>query len=314
MLTILDGGMGRELIRRGFADATGLWSAKPLLDNPTAVVQAHLDYIAAGAAIITTNSYASIPSYLEKAGLASRYEALTALAGQLARAAAERAGAGTLVAGGLPPLAESYRADLALADDVARPLYANLARALEPNVDLFLCETMASAREARNAALAACDAAATRGLPVYVSYTLDETPGQGLRSGETIAAALDAVADLNIDAFLFNCTSPDAIHAGMETLARLADKPFGGYPNCFDVPPGWTLDNAVQARPRELSTQRFVADGLRAAALGASFYGGCCHVGPEHIAALAAAQRAAPPHQFSPRGRIVASKRQAERG
>ena len=291
MLTVLDGGMGVELIRRGVAAASGLWSAQALIQDPDAVVRTHRDYIAAGARIITTNSYSTIPSYLEKAGLEERCEELTALAGALARQAADCSGEQVLVAGSLPPLSESYRADMAPPDDVARPLYAKLARALEPNVDLFLCETMASAREGRNAALAAREAAAVRRLPVYVAWTLAETPGQGLRSGEPIAAALDAVADLDIDAFLFNCTSPDAIHAAMETLSQLTDKPFGGYPNCFDVPSGWTLDNDVPARPRELTVQSFVADGLRAERLGASFYGGCCTVGPEHIAALAQAVR-----------------------
>lgn len=291
MLTILDGGLGGELIRRGLAEETGLWSARPLLENPAAVAQAHRDYIAAGAQIITTNSYSTIPSYLGKAGLASRYVELTRLAGELARQAADDSGADVLVAGALPPLSESYRADLVPPDDEARPIYVELAAALEPNVDLFLCETMSAAREARNAALAATAAGAKRGLPVYVAWTLDERPGHGLRSGESIAEALAALADLDIAAYLFNCTSPEAIHAGMATLAELTDKPFGGYPNRFNIPPGWTLDNDVPATARELPREAFVAQARHAMALGASLYGGCCHVGPEYIAALAAALR-----------------------
>ena len=291
MLTILDGGMGGELIRRGLAQETGLWSARPLIENPAAVKQVHRDYIAAGAQIITTNSYSTIPSYLAKAGLESRYEELTRLAGELARRAADASGAEVRVAGALPPLSESYRADLVPSADEAAPIYARLAAALEPNVDLFVCETMSSATEARTAAMAATAAAAKRGLPVYVAWTLDERPGQGLRSGESIAAALATLADLDIAAYLFNCTSPEAIHAGMATLTELTDKPFGGYPNCFDIPAGWTLDNDVPAQGRPLPLTQFVAAARRAMALGASLYGGCCHVGPEYIAALAAAVR-----------------------
>ena len=291
MLTILDGGMGVELIRRGVAQDTGLWSAQPLIENPAAVRQAHLDYIAAGAHIITTNSYSTVPSYLAKANLESRYVELTRLAGELARRAADESGADVRVAGGLPPLSESYRADLVPPDDEARPIYANLAAALAPNVDLFLCETMASAREARNAASAAVAAGAPRGLPVYVAWSLDDRPGHGLRSGESIAQALAALEDLDIQAYLFNCTSPDAIHAGMETLAKLTDKPFGGYPNRFNIPAGWTLDNDVPAEPRDMSCAHFVDEARRAMALGASLYGGCCHVGTEYIAALATALR-----------------------
>ena len=290
MVTILDGAMGGELIRRGFAERTGLWSAKPLLENPDAVVRAHLDYIAAGAQVITTNSYSTIPSYLCKEHLESRYVELTALAGELAHRAARESGAQVRVAGCLPPLSESYRADMVPSDEEARPVYANLARALEPNVDLFLCETMSSAREARNAALAGRAAGRARGLPVYVSWTLSETPGGGLRSGETIPRALDAVADLAIDGFLFNCTTREAIAAGMTTLAGLTDKPFGGYPNRMHIPDDWTLDNEAEAEHHhELGMHAFVEGALDAFANGASLYGGCCGVGPEDIAALAEA-------------------------
>lgn len=291
MLTILDGGMGGELIRRGFAQGTGLWSAQPLIEHPEAVAQAHRDYIGAGAEIITTNSYSTIPSYLAKEGLESRYLELTRLAGELARGAADASGGRVRVAGSLPPLSESYRPDLAPPDAEARPIYANLARALAPNVDLFLCETMASAREARNAASAARAVGAERGLPVWVAWTLDERPGHGLRSGESIAQALDALADLDIAAYLFNCTAPEAIRAGMETLAKLTDKPFGGYPNRFNVPAGWTLDNEAPVEPRELPQALFVAEARRAMALGATMYGGCCDVGPSYIQALATAVR-----------------------
>lgn len=292
MVTVLDGGMGGELIRRGVIASRGLWSAQALIDQPDAVRQIHADYIAAGARIITTNSYATIPSYLCKAGLEDRYAELTGRAGALARRAADQSDEDVLVAGSLPPLSESYRSDLVPADRDAQPIYANLAAALAPHVDLFLCETMACAREARNAAVAARQAGAARALPVYASWTLDETPGRGLRSGESIGHAVDAVRDLALDGFLFNCTSPEAIDAGMAQIADLTDKPFGGYPNRLRVPDGWTLDNDVQTEHRDdVSTRHFVAAGLRAVERGASLYGGCCGIGPEDIAALTRALR-----------------------
>ena len=84
-LTILDGGMGSELIRRGATSRDGLWSAGALLDCPETVVDIHTDYIRAGAEVITTNSYSTIPSYLERHGLETRYEELAHLAGSLAQ-------------------------------------------------------------------------------------------------------------------------------------------------------------------------------------------------------------------------------------
>ena len=79
--------MGAELIKRGLTPRTGLWSARALLDEPEGVVQVHAEYIEAGASVITTNSYSTIPSYLAKAGMAESYQELTVVAAKLARVA-----------------------------------------------------------------------------------------------------------------------------------------------------------------------------------------------------------------------------------
>ena len=289
MVTILDGGMGVELQRRSITEPTALWSAQALIDDPDGVVQTHLDYITAGARMIITNSYSTVPSYLQSANLESAYVELTAFAGELARRAVTESRMDVRVAGGLPPLSESYRPDLVPPDGEARPIYANMAQALEPNVDLFICETMSSAREGRNAVIEAKQAAADRHLPVYISWTLNENPGGGLRSGESIPKAFDAVAGLDIDGFLFNCTYPEAIEAGLKMLTPMTDKPIGGYPNRYHVPEGWTLGQEVSERSEHLSTRLFVEGAMRAFEAGATIYGGCCAVGPDDIAALAKA-------------------------
>ncbi len=288
MVTLMDGGMGRELIRRGAASPTGLWSAKALLEAPSAVIETHRDYIAAGARIVTTNSYSCVPAYLGKAGIADRYVELAALAGRLAREAVGGTGVAVRVAGSLPPLEESYRSDLVIDDDEARPIYSALAQALAPYVDLFLCETMSSIRESRNATAAARAVGAKHGLPVFVSWTLNEQPGTGLRSGESISDAFHALEDLELGGFLFNCTHPDAIESGVKEIVGLTDKPVGGYPNRFDVPGGWTLDGAISVEHRVgFETAQFVRAAAGCAESGATLLGGCCGIGPEDIAALA---------------------------
>lgn len=289
MITVMDGGMGRELIRRGVALRSGLWSATALISAPKTVVEVHRDFIAAGARIITTNSYSCVPSYLGKAGQSHRYAELAGLSGQLAREAADGSEESVLVAGSMPPLSESYRPDLVIDDAEAGPIYATLAAALEPHIDMFLCETMSSIRETRNAAEAALASAAARGLPVYVAWTLDEHPGSGLRSGESIREAHAALADLPIAGFLFNCTHPDAIEAGLGEIGGLTDLPTGGYPNRFDVPKGFTLDGSLSVKEREdFGTEQFVRAAQQFIDRGASFVGGCCGISPEDIAALTA--------------------------
>ena len=284
-LTIMDGGMGGELIRRGWPRG-GLWSAKALLENPEVVRAVHEDYINAGAQVIITNSYSTVPSYLAKENMDSRYIELTRIAAGLAREVADAAAPDVKVAGCVPPLSESYRPDLVPADDEARPIYVEIVKALSTDVDLYVCETMSSVREAVNAASSA--RLTDPDKPLWVALTLADQPGGGLRSGEGMEQVVAALEPYAVDAFLFNCTDPSAISVALEELAPLTDKPTGAYPNRFHVPPGWTLDNEIKTEPTELSVAQyleFVATWRRS---GASIIGGCCGVGPEFIAALSA--------------------------
>jgi S-methylmethionine-dependent homocysteine/selenocysteine methylase len=289
---VLDGGMGVEIAKRYDAAKQGLWSASVLLDRPDIVLDVHQDFIRAGARMIITNTYSTIPSYLGKAGRADDSVALTTLGGELARRAADDSGQSVQVAGSLPPLSESYRPDLVPAADVSLPIYRNLVAALRPNVDLFICETMSSAIEAHTAASQA--KAFGGGKPVYVSWTLKEAPGTGLRSGETIAQAFNQLQALDVDGFLLNCTSPEAIEASITELKGLTDKPLGGYANRVkEVPIGWTLDNDIMNEQREDITKDYFVDlCLRYVARGATIVGGCCGIGPDDIAALTQALEA----------------------
>ena len=102
-MTLLDGGMGRELHRRGAPFRQPEWSALALTKAPDVVQQTHLDFIRAGARVITTNSYAVVPFHI-----GARFEregvALAATAGRLAREAVIASGEVVRVAASLPPL------------------------------------------------------------------------------------------------------------------------------------------------------------------------------------------------------------------
>ena len=109
-----------------------------------------------------------------------------------------------------------------------------------------------------------------------------------MRSGETIQAAVESMADLNVNAYLFNCTSPEAISSGLDEIRELTDQPFGAYPNRLSIPEGWTLDNDVATGYRvDLDVASFVEYARRWVDQGASIIGVCCRVGPEYIEALA---------------------------
>ena len=282
-LIVLDGGLGGELIRRGWPSG-GLWSAKALVEQPEIIRSVHDDYINAGARVIITNTYSTIPSYLDKSGMGESYLELTEKAGRIARAAADESEFEVKVAASIPPLSESYRPDLVPEENLARPIYESMAACLAPFADIYLCETMSSIQESKNAVSAI--RRANQSIPIWVAWTLNEEPGAGLRSGESITDAVAALPQEEIEAFLFNCTDPEAITQAIKELSMITDKPYGAYPNQFHVPQGWTLDNDIAVEPRVMTPEEFKGYANRWRQDGASIIGGCCGVGPEYIAAL----------------------------
>ena len=112
---VLDGGMGRELLRIGAPFQQPEWSALALWDGPEWVVQAHTNFIDAGAEMVTTNSYALVPFHIGEERFVAQGRDLASLSGRLARQAVADAGRPITVAGSLPPLFGSYRPDLFVA-------------------------------------------------------------------------------------------------------------------------------------------------------------------------------------------------------
>ena len=125
---LLDGGLGKELRFRGVAVPETIWSAGALMTDPEVVRQIHLDYIAAGADIITTNTYGVIRQDLAKEGIEDRYAELNHLACKLAMQAREMSGREVVIAGSLPPLRGSYRPDLVGPSEEIQALYMRAGR------------------------------------------------------------------------------------------------------------------------------------------------------------------------------------------
>jgi S-methylmethionine-dependent homocysteine/selenocysteine methylase len=283
VITLLDGGSGDR--------PTPLWATQVMLDHPGLVQAIHADYFAAGATVATTNTYAIHHDRLERFGLDHLFRRLHEAA--LAEAQAARAAHGSgRIAGSLGPLIASYRPDLCPAVAEAAPKYAEIARLLAPQVDLFLCETMSSVVQAEGALAGA----AAGGRPVWLSITVDDAEGTRLRSGEPVADLAPVIAAHRPAAILANCSVPEAMAAALAELARFG-LPFGAYANGFthiaeafktDAP---TVD-VLHAR-HDLTPERYAAFAMEWVAQGATIVGGCCEVGPAHIAALAAALRAA---------------------
>ncbi len=288
---VLDGGMGKHLERSGAPFRQPEWSALALLEDPDAVRRAHVDFIDAGADVIIVNSYAVAPFHLGEHRFLERGAELATLAGRLAREAAEAADRPVRVAASLPPLFGSYQPELFRPED-APAMFDLLVAAQAPFVDLWIGETVSSIPEAE-AILAAVDRH-DPSAELWMSFSVpDEPPGDvvDLRSGESVADAVAAVQD-RVAAVLFNCSPPEAItialghvHAALDPETDILT---GGYANAF-VPKqeGYAANEVVLGRREDLTPAEYHDICAGWIASGSSIVGGCCHMFPEHIAALA---------------------------
>ncbi|QYX56467.1 homocysteine S-methyltransferase family protein [Roseovarius sp. SCSIO 43702] len=290
-VTLLDGAIGQELVTRAGERATPLWSTKVMIEHPKMVGEVHLDYFAAGATVATTNTYCVLPDRLDREGIGDRLEELLRTAVMAARRARAAHGRGR-VAGSLGPLVASYRPDLVPAPDEAAARYAEVVALMRDEVDLLLIETMSSVAQAEGALMAATG----QGVPVWLALTVEDEDGTRLRSGEGLGEIAPLLERFEVEAVLINCSRPEAVAAGLPILAEFG-LPFGAYANGFTrideafLTERPTVD-ALEARS-DLDPAAYAEFAMGWVEAGARIVGGCCEVGPAHIAELARRLRAA---------------------
>ncbi|PJG85545.1 homocysteine S-methyltransferase family protein [Conservatibacter flavescens] len=292
-MKILDGGMGRELARRGAPFQQPEWSALALIEQPSAIEEVHSAFIQSGADVITTNSYAVVPFHIGEQRFALKGRDLADLAGRLAKSAVKNSQKQVRIAGSLPPLFGSYRPDLIQQErvkELAQPIIEGLA----PYVDFWLFETQSAIIEPVSV------------LPLlpqdkrrfWVSFTLEDENPQAepcLRSGESVKSAVEKMIELGAEAILFNCCQPEVIGAALEvTRDTLTEKQathieFGAYANAFPPQPKEaTANDGLDEIRTDLAPLDYLGWAEKWKATGATIVGGCCGIGPEHISVLAA--------------------------
>jgi S-methylmethionine-dependent homocysteine/selenocysteine methylase len=286
-ITVLDGGMGRELQRIGAPFRQPEWSALALMEAPDRVVEAHNNFISSGASIITTNSYAVVPFHIGDERFAKEGQHLADLAGRLARRAADASPVNVQVAGSLPPLFGSYLPEL-FDEDAAQGIIDALVYGQAPHVDIWLGETLGSIAEA-TAVRAALERIIDR-KPMWISYTLSDAANGTLRSGEQVDAAVRAAMDLGAEAVLFNCSQAESITAALKIAAPLipAGVQTGGYANRFlsSHTSKGEANEHLSAFRDDLSPHEYGAIVSNWIELGATVVGGCCGMTPQHISEL----------------------------
>jgi S-methylmethionine-dependent homocysteine/selenocysteine methylase len=236
---LLDGATGTELNRRGVDTGLPLWSANALTTDSGLNVlrQVHLDYLNAGADILTTNTFRTNRRALAGKGFSARELTLRAVA--TAREAIVEFGEPAIVAGSLSSLEDCYRPDLVPPNDECLAEHSErIHHLVEGGVDLLLIETMNSIREA---VIAAKIATAT-GLPTWVTFVCD-SKGRIL-SGESLTQAADMLMPLGVKALGVNCMPAHTLAQPLTELRAICgeDFPLMAYGNIgfVDDEQGWT--------------------------------------------------------------------------
>ncbi|MEE4241807.1 MAG: homocysteine S-methyltransferase family protein [Desulfopila sp.] len=285
--TLLDGGMGRELLTMGAPFKQPEWSALALMEAPGFVRKAHDAFIMAGADVITTNTYAIVPFHIGNTAFIKDGRKLIKLAAEIARHAADEAERNVQVAGCIPPLFGSYEPqnfDETKAGDIIAPLIEEQ----KDQIDCWLLETTSSISEARFA----CRCLYPTEKPIWISYTLtdrrDYTGTSTLRSGEATRDAITFAMEADgVEAVLFNCSGPeemeDAIAIGVEVAGKALR--IGCYANSFSLTgSSEIMANAGLSDIRmEITPEVYLHFAKKWKNAGASIIGGCCGIRPAHI-------------------------------
>ena len=284
-ITLLDGSIGQELVKRSGDRATPLWSTSVMIEKPELVNEVHAAYFNAGATVATTNTYAVLYDRLKTADLKDQRFELWETAITAATAARDAHGSGR-VAGSIGPLIASYRPDLCPLPDQAAELYGEIIETIGPQVDVLLIETMCSVDQADGA----MRAAKKSDRPIWLALSVDDFDGTKLRSGENLKDVRPMLDRHQPDAILINCSRPEAVSKGVEIISKFGFK-FGAYANGFArISDGFLQDSPtvdVLEQRQDMSPNHYAEFAMDWVALGATIVGGCCEVGPDHIKELA---------------------------
>lgn len=268
-----DGGMGSMLQERGLlpGELPELWN----LSHPETVKEIHLEYLRAGADVVTANTFgANRFKYKKEEGYS--LESIVTAGVSLARAAVQEAGHGyaALDLGPTGRLLAPY-GDLEF-EDVCLAYKEVVEAGVRAGADLIIIETMGDCYELKAAVLAAKEASS---LPVFATVTLDEK-GKMLTGG-TVEAAAALLEGLGADVIGLNCgLGPVQLLPFMRQLRRISSLPLMANPNAG-------LPRSENGRTvYDIDAAGFAGAMKEMAESGVSVLGGCCGTTPDHIRRL----------------------------
>lgn len=291
-VVLIDGGLATEMESRGHNITSNLWSAKMLVTNPQAIVDAHRAFLDAGARCIISASYQASHKTLADAGVPMDVaDKVIASAVELAKTARDQYLVDNPTAGYVPIVAASigpygaalyngaeYTGEYDTDAGGIRDFHARRMAVLDRcGADALAVETIPNATEAKVLAdmLEECT------TPSWVSFCCrdEENLSDGTPLRESAAIYKD---HRRVKALGINCTSPEFVTKLVGEIRRAApEKAVVVYPNS-----GETYRSADNTWHGTASPLECADAALEWRAAGARLIGGCCRMGPQHIAAM----------------------------
>jgi homocysteine S-methyltransferase len=284
-IVLMDGGTGTGLQALGVPMDGEAWSAVANLTHLDAVQRLHASFLDAGADVLITNTFAAGPGPLAAAGYADRVDEANRNAVSAANAARARAGRDDVVIAG--SMSRMVANGLSRSEPSGPPTQDRLLDAYrrqagilaDAGVDVIALEMMGATAHA----VPAVAAAAETGLPVWLGISIGEaTAGQATTiDGEDVADLIESVRTGAIDAVLVMHTDVRLVSDSLSVIGAVWTGMVGAYPHVGEwTPPNWVFS--------DVPPSTFAGYARDWVVNGASVVGGCCGIGPEHIAELAA--------------------------
>ena len=290
-IIIIDGGTGTDIQSRGVPMAGETWCAEANLTHPAVVRCVHEDYIAAGAEIVTANTYPTSPLLFNALG---RDDDMVRIDKEAVRIAREASGGRVTVAGSfsvmrpMEPGVDRVKKYREWPEKEAKALMRRKAQSLaDAGVDLIMMEMMRDA----DYSLWASEAAVETGLPVWIGISTEPREDKKLsgfaRPDWALEEIVPALAATGADVISIMHTLPNHIGDALGIVRKSWQGPLGAYPESgFFKMPDWQFVDIIE--PTAL-----VACAKDWQKAGASIFGGCCGTNPQHIKALSTAFRRA---------------------
>lgn len=287
---VIDGAMGTQLQLADIKADEWIYEGADLegcnellnLTAPHILETIHDSYAKAGADLISTNTFGSMPWVLDEYDIGHTSYELSKLGAQLVKKSCEKYSTPLkprYVLGSIGPGTKLPSLNHIKYDDMYDG-YKIMAQGLaDGGCDIFLLETCQDPLQIKAALHALNDTAPQ--IPIMVSVTIEMSGTMLIGTDALTIAAI--MAPFNILSLGFNCgTGPKQVHKHVKTLSEVCKFPISVHANA-GLPQNRGGKTYYPMGPDEFVSLQKEFLNIN----GVAFLGGCCGTTPEHIEALA---------------------------